>query len=507
MSTKDSPEYRDAPAHLDPEQFRTLGHQLVDRISDYFAGSLERPVDPPVTNETLRELLPQAPVPSHGSDPHALLDHATQFLCEHTLQTAHPRHFAYVIGAASRLGMLADLLAAALNTPVTSYPPFPIGVALEHQTIGWMAELLGYPAGCAGLFVSGGSVGNFLGIVAGLHNRATWDVRSKGLSDPAAARTRVYLTSEAHISITRAITICGLGSDKIRRITTDEQGRMNLDDLRQQVERDRADGLTPLLVAASAGTTSTGAVDPLPAIAALCREHELWLHVDGAYGGCAVMSDLAPDDLAGIRDADSLAIDPHKWMYLPMEAGCVLTRDRHALYEAFRTSADYYTWRPQNFPDGAEALPYRDQGLQTSRYLRALKVWLCLQHVGRDGYQRMLTDDIALARRLYDQAAAAPTLEAITHSLSVTTFRYRPADLDPEQSDDREYLDQINREILARLKASGQVYLSPTVVHGAFVLRICIVNFNTTRADLDALVELVTRLGQEVDAELRPKRA
>ncbi|GAB4565969.1 MAG: aminotransferase class I/II-fold pyridoxal phosphate-dependent enzyme [Haliangiales bacterium] len=505
--SKDSPDYRDAPASLDAEQFRALGHRLVDRISDYFADSVDRAVDPPVANDTLSELLPQAALPDRGSEPDRLLDRAAQLLCEHTLQTAHPRHLAYIVGSASRLGVLADFLAAAVNTPVQSYPPFAMGVALEHQTIGWMAELLGYPAGCAGLFVSGGSMANFLGITAGVRARASWDVRAHGLTHPDAAKVRVYLTSEAHISVIRAVEICGLGVNAIHWIATDDQGRMDADELRSAIDSDRAAGLTPLLVAASAGTTSTGSVDPLRTIAALCREHKLWFHVDGAYGACAVISELAPDQLAGIRDADSLVIDPHKWMYLPMEVGCVLTRDRHALYEAFRRSADYYAWTPQYFPDGAEALPYRDQGMQTSRYLRALKVWLCLQHVGREGYQRMLTDDIALARRLYDQAAAAPTLEAVTHSLSVTTFRCRPSDLDPEKPADREYLDQINREVLVRLKASGQVYLSPTVVHGAFVLRICVVNYNTTRADIDALVELVIRLGQEVDAELRPSRA
>jgi aromatic-L-amino-acid/L-tryptophan decarboxylase len=504
MSDKDSPQYRDAPSRMGAGEFRALGRWLVDRIGEFIAAAPDQPVDPPVSTETLRELLPAAPLPEVGAEPQALFARAVDLLCRHTLQTGHARFWAYIVGAGSPLGALADFLASAVNAPVMSYPPFTMAVSLETQAVRWLAELIGYPAGGAGLFVSGGSMANFLGITAAVRNRAGWDVRTYGMTHPDAARVRVYLTAEAHISVVRAVDICGLGTRAIQWVRTDELGRLDPGDLRAQIARDRAAGLTPLLVVGTAGTTSTGVVDPLLDIASVCRENELWFHVDGAYGACAAVSPLAPPDLAGIREADSLVLDPHKWLYLPLEVGCILTRDPRALYEAFRRGADYYTWTPQYFPDGTEALPFRDQGMQTSRSLRALKVWLSLQHVGRSGYERMLTDDILLARHLHALAQTAPALQAVTQSLSVTTFRYRPTDLDPGTDGYERYLDQLNRTLVRRLQASGKAYLSPTVVDGNFVLRVCVVNYNTTRADIESLVALVTQLGGEIDAELRP---
>jgi aromatic-L-amino-acid/L-tryptophan decarboxylase len=508
MSDKDPLHHRDSPARMEPGEFRALGHWLVDRLGEYLTTAPEQSVYPQVSTDTLRELLPAVPLPETGADPQALLGRAADLLCHHALQSSHARFWGYILGPHNLLGTLGDFLASTVNTPPGAHPPFTMAVAIELQVLRWLAELVGYPPGGGGILVSGGSMGNFLGITAAVRDRAGWDVREEGLTHPDAARIRIYVTAEAHLSVARAVEACGLGARAIHWVRTDERGRMDIGDLRAGIAQDREAGLKPLVVVGTAGATGTGVVDPLFDIATVCRENGLWFHADGAYGACAVISSLAPADLAGIRLADSLVLDPHKWLYLPMEVACILTRDPRALYEAFRRSADYYTYGQtlHLMPDGTEALPFRDQGMQTSRSLRALKVWLSLQHIGRSGYERMLTDDILLARHLYQLAEAAPALEAVTQHLSISTFRYRPPDLDPAAPGYERYLDELNRTLVPRLQTSGEAYMTPTVVNGRYVLRFCIVNFKTTRADIEALVDLVMELGQQVDAELRPGR-
>lgn len=247
----------------------------------------------------------------------------------------------------------------------------------------------------------------------------------------------------------------------------------------------------------NAGTVSTGAVDPLEKLAAVCREFDLWLHVDGAYGAPAA---IVPDVAAlfvGLSEADSIAVDPHKWLYAPLEAGCALVRDVSRLREAFAYHPAYYHF-------GVEAINYFDLGPQNSRGFRALKVWLALQQVGRDGYAQMISDDIRLSRRMYEQVEQHPELEALTQGLSIATFRYVPPDLDRADSTVAKYLNDLNREVLTRLQQGGEVYLSNAVLEGSYALRACIVNFRTTLEDVEALPLLVARVGKEVDMALRP---
>jgi glutamate/tyrosine decarboxylase-like PLP-dependent enzyme len=241
---------------------------------------------------------------------------------------------------------------------------------------------------------------------------------------------------------------------------------------------------------------STGAIDPLDEIAAVCRDEGIWFHVDGAYGAPAAALPTAPPELKALAQADSIAVDPHKWLYAPLEAGCALVRDPRALVDAFTYRPPYYT-----LPEGEDApISYIDYGPQNSRGFRALKVWLGLRQVGREGYVRMISDDIALARDLHDLAAADPELEAWTTSLSITTFRYVPADVEPGSPEAETYLNELNRELLDRLGHGGEAYVSNAVVGNVYLLRPCIVNFRTSRSDVEALPELVKRVGAEIHA-------
>jgi glutamate/tyrosine decarboxylase-like PLP-dependent enzyme len=274
---------------------------------------------------------------------------------------------------------------------------------------------------------------------------------------------------------------------------------MDVAALRRHLEADAAAGDTPCLVVGTAGSVSTGAVDPLRQIAAACREHRAWFHVDGAYGGFAAAVPDAPEDLRALAEADSVAVDPHKWLYAPLEAGCALVRDAEALRAAFAYHPPYYHFEER-------ATNYVDYGPQNSRGFRALKVWLALRHVGAAGYRTMIGDDIRLSRAMAHAVTRHSELELVTQGLSITTFRFVPKDLKAAANhpETGRYLDALNRELLDRLQRGGEAFVSNAVVGGRYVLRACIVNFHTTRADVEALPEIVARVGRAAHAQLRP---
>jgi glutamate/tyrosine decarboxylase-like PLP-dependent enzyme len=293
--------------------------------------------------------------------------------------------------------------------------------------------------------------------------------------------------------------VAGLGTASIRWIPTDEKLRMDVAALRRHIEVDAAAGDVPCIVVGTAGSISTGAVDPLREIGALCREHGIWFHVDGAYGGFAAAVPDAGDDLRALNQADSIAVDPHKWLYAPLEAGCVLVRDPEMLRAAFAYHPPYYHFEER-------ATNYVDYGPQNSRGFRALKVWLALKHAGAAGYRTMIADDIRLSRVMAEAVGRHTELQLVTQDLSITTFRYVPRDLRTNVGEEQveRHLDALNRELLDRLQRGGEAFVSNAIVGGRYVLRACIVNFHTNRADVEAVPEIVARMGRTVDAEMRP---
>jgi glutamate/tyrosine decarboxylase-like PLP-dependent enzyme len=343
---------------------------------------------------------------------------------------------------------------------------------------------------------------NFVPFVAARHAKTPWDVRAQGMGG-SPQKLRAYVSAETHTWIQKAADLFGMGTDAIRWIPTDDQQRMDVSALRAQIEADLRDGDLPFFVAGTAGTVSTGAVDPLPAIAALCREYDLWFHVDGAYGAPAAVLPDAPPDIYGISEADSVAVDPHKWLYAPLEAGCVLVRDREALRATFSYTPVYYHF-DDSPPGEAPFTNFYEYGMQNSRGFRALKVWLALQQVGREGYVQMIGDDIALAQQLYALVSAHPRFEAGTLGLSIATFRYVPDGLDTTTAEAQAYLNTLNEALLSRLQSGGEIFVSNAVIGGRYFLRACIVNFRTSSADIEAMPELIADVGAQVDAKLRP---
>jgi glutamate/tyrosine decarboxylase-like PLP-dependent enzyme len=493
-----APTKAEVPLVLSGAEFRAIGHELVDRIGEFLDTLPERPVTRGHAPDAVRAMIDaDARLPDSGTDPAALMRSTTDLLFEHSLFNGHPRFHGYITSPPAPIGVLGDLLASAINQNVGAWTLSPVATEIEEQTVRWIADLVGYPPGGGGVLVSGGNMGNFVGVLAARAARADWPIRESGLTGAGARALRIYVSAETHTWIQKAADLFGFGTDAIRWIPTDADLRMDVAALRAQIARDRQAGDLPLMVVGTAGSVSTGAIDPLHDIADICSEFGLWFHVDGAYGGLAVAAPGTPEDLSGLRRADSVALDPHKWLYAPLEAGCTLVRDANTLRQAFAYHPPYYHF-------GVEATNFVDVGPQNSRGFRALKVWLALRHVGRDGYVRMIADDIRLAAYLYRLVDAHPEFEALTHGLSITTFRYVPADLAAGDPAKREaYLRELNTALLDRSQVSGAAFVSPAVVHGTYALRMCIVNFNTRAADMEALPEILASMGRAIHDELR----
>jgi len=489
---------RNAALEMSAAEFRTLGHQLVDRLAAFLEELPEGPVTHDSTPARLQAVLGNRALPDKGESPARIVEDATELLMQHSLFNGHPKFWGFITSSAAPIGALADFMVATVNPNVGGWLIAPIASEIERQTVRWIAEFVGYPASAGGLLVSGGNLANFVGFWVGRRVRTPWDVRTIGL-DESARPLRVYVSQETHTWIQKATDLSGLGTNAIRWIETDRQLRMDTRALRRQIEADRAAGDLPIMLVGTAGSVSTGAIDALGDIAAICREHNLWFHVDGAYGAPAATLPEAPADLKALAFADSLAIDPHKWLYAPLEAGCALVRDAQALRDTFSFHPSYYPEREESTLEAP--IFYHEFGPQNSRGFRALKVWMGLRQAGRSGGISMIEEDIALAKQLYDKAAAHAELEALTQSLSITTFRYVPPALRAERSHaDEAYLDGLNREIMNRLQAGGEAFVTHAVIRERFALRACVVNFRTTAADIDDLIELVIRVGRELHA-------
>ena len=494
---------RQSPLAMNADTFRTLGHQLVDQIAGLLESVPARPVNRNEAPSAIRQALDlDSALPEHGTDPGPLLARTAQQLFDHSLFNGHPRFFGYITASPAPIGMLADLLAAAVNPNVGAWTLSPAATEIERQTVRWIAELIGFSPDAGGLLVSGGNMANIVCFVAARAAKAGGDVREHGLAGGAGGRLRLYCSQETHTWIQKAADLTGLGTSAIRWVGVDANLRMDVGALRRAIDADLAAGDVPFMAVGTAGSVSTGVVDPLDEIAAVCREQDLWFHVDGAYGGFAAALPETAARFRGFADADSVAVDPHKWLYAPLEAGCALVRDPATLRAAFAYHPPYY-----HFDE--TATNYVDYGPQNSRGFRALKIWLAFRQVGAAGYRHMIAEDMRLSRAMADAVRRHPDLELATQDLSITTFRFVPADLRSRVGDEavERHLDAVNRELLDRLQRGGEVFVSNAVIAGRYVLRACIVNFNSGPADVEAVPELAARIGRELDRERRPHGA
>ncbi|HET9672614.1 MAG TPA: aminotransferase class V-fold PLP-dependent enzyme [Actinomycetota bacterium] len=466
------------PLRLDAPREEALEHAAKLVAEAWRSFDRPRPEEPPL-DERVRRLLETA-LPREPVSVHAALEDAARALDESIAQP-RPRYFAFIGSSGLEIGALGDLLAATydMNLAVDARA----ATLLEQQAVRWVGEFVGYPA-TDGAFTSGGTISNMTAIAAA-RERALPGSRATGLGGTDVA---VYASAEVHYSITRAVEILGIGSDRLRDVPIDDRHRMRADLLAEAIDRDVTDGVTPIAVVATAGTTLTGAIDPLEPIADLCAERGVWLHVDGAYGLPAAAVD--PDRFAGVERADSVSVDAHKWLYVPKACSVVLVREPEALSQAFAHEQGY-------LPHQRHELHAVDITLEYSRPLRALKLWLAFRAHGADQFREAIVRNLAEARLLHRRAAARPDFETFgaPPDLSIVPIRHAP--------DGVVDLDAHNQALADAIQADGRVYLASALIEDRVWLRPCFVNYRTTDEDVLAILDVAAELGERLAEEAR----
>jgi aromatic-L-amino-acid/L-tryptophan decarboxylase len=455
---------------ISPDEFRRLADKVTQLAADYLRELDSRPISPSTTGEETERLF-RTPISEKGVGAEALA--GLQDVIEHS-RAQNGRFFGYVQGSGESVGAVADLLASVLNQNVTAWRSGPAAVTLELTVVSWLAQAIAC-TGFRGSLTGGGSSANLMALA--MAREARMPANEAGVQ--GVPQGIVYASEEVHMSIPKSIALLGIGRKNLRLIATDDNFRLIPAVLEQAIQRDKAEGKIPVVVVASAGTVNTGAIDPLPEIAAVARRHNLWMHVDGAYGALAAIA--APAKFRGMDLADSLSLDPHKWLYQPLDCGCLLYRDANAAHAAFAYTGDYAKTLTD---DPVEGFAFFEESVELSRRFRALRLWLSLRYHGLLAFRAAIKKDLDLAERLAAAIALQPDLELLAPvELSAVCFRHIGSQSLSETERNRR-----NAAILKRVVQGGRVYLSNATLRGKFCLRACIVNHRTTEADVDSVI-------------------
>lgn len=471
---------------LDPEDWegmKKLGHRMVDDMVEYLRTVRERPVwvePPPDIQQAFRSPLPLTP-----EAPEKVYEKFCSSILPYPTGNIHPRFWGWVKGTGTPFGMLAEMLAAGMNP--NAWGANHIATHVEMQVLAWCKEMLGYPSDAGAILVSGCSMANLVCLTVARNEKAGYDIAAEGIR-PEIKRLTLYGSSEMHNSVQKAVELLGLGRDALRIIPVDNDFRINLTTLRDRIAQDRSLGFHPFCIVGNAGTVNTGAVDDLASLADLCKEEKLWFHVDGAFGAFAALVPTAKALLAGMEQADSLATDMHKWMYMPYEVGVAFVRSDSAHHTTFSVPGAYLTRAGRGF--SKSPMPFNEYGIQLSRGFRALKVWMSLKEHGVEKYARLIGQNIEQAAYLTSLVQAAPELELLAPApLNVVCFRF----VKPGMPDDT--LNSINQSILLHLQETGFAVPSSTMLNGRYALRVANVNHRSRGEDFEALVHEVIRTG------------
>jgi aromatic-L-amino-acid/L-tryptophan decarboxylase len=457
------------------------GNSVTQFIIDYLGGLRDRPVYRHTSSREIRSGLDSS-LPIKGTNFDALLKIFRDTIIPFSRQNAHPRMFGYVQSPGTPIAAIADLLASTLNANLTIWRSAPAPVELERLTIDWIRQILGFKTGAGGLFVSGGSMANLIGIAM-----------ARQTKDYSSGRLRLYASSETHFSVAKAAALLGIGRENVCYVAVDEQFRIRTDDLVEKITADLEAGYVPFCVVANAGTVNTGAIDPLAEIREIADHFQLWMHVDGSYGAFAVLAESARKLFAGMEQADSIALDPHKWLYLPVDVGCVIYRDPEIARAAFAHEAEY----TRMFGEEAdEAFACWDYGPELSRRFRALKVWMLLKGVGLESLSAAIESNFVCARHLESMVRASDDFEmAAPVDLSIFCFRHVPAQL---RNESRKAIDTFNERLLVALQRDGSSYLSNATLGDRFALRGCVLNYRTTLRDMEILLDDLRRVAKSL---------
>jgi glutamate/tyrosine decarboxylase-like PLP-dependent enzyme len=455
-----------------PDRMRQIGYRVVDRLVDHLATLPTQRVgtkgDPAVLMKALSE-----PVPEQGMEFEAVLDQVERDVLANTMHVNHPRFFAYVPGPGNFIGAMADALISGYNVFAGTWISGSGPAAVELTVLEWLREMCGLPASAGGVFVSGGTMANLTALVVARH------VKIRGRLEDAT----VYFSDQAHSSLEKALRVIGLPAENQRRVPSDSGFRLPTGELARQIELDRSAGKHPFCVIASAGTTNTGAIDPLPELSALCREQGLWLHVDGAYGAAAIIAERGRELLAGLELADSLSLDPHKWLFQPYEIGCVLVRDRDHLRETFRILPEYL----KDTQLHSDEFNFTDYGIQLSRNFRALKLWMSIKVFGLAAFRAAIERGFVLAEFTEACLRGMPGWEIVTPAkMGIVCFRYSALD------------DAAHLSLVQTLLEDGFALITSTILRGQTVLRTCTINPRTTETDIRAALERLDGFARRV---------
>ncbi|MEM7123810.1 MAG: aminotransferase class I/II-fold pyridoxal phosphate-dependent enzyme [Pseudomonadota bacterium] len=469
------------PARLEltPDEMRALGYRAVDMVVEHWTSLAQKPAAVHVELEDLRPTL-REPLPETAGDWRDALDFARDNVFETMGQIAHPRFLAFVPGPSNFVGAMADIMTSGYNTAASLWRETPGPAELELTTLEWLKALCGFDDACEGIFTSGGSVANLTGLAAAREAKLGED------TDDAVA----YCASQTHSSVARGFRILGFRRDQLRPIAIDDRFRIDMAALKAAIDNDIAAGRRPFCIVGNAGTTNTGAIDPLETMADLAAQHDLWLHVDGAYGGAASLVPQGRALLAGMERADSVVIDPHKWLFQPYEAGVVFVRHPGLLDRTFASSPEYL----QDVAAGEQEVNFSERSIQLSRGLRAFKLWLSLKVFGAEAFRAAVQRGIEIAERAEAMLKESGRFEIVTPAtIGVVTFRFLRDGLDDP------VLDRVHRRIVDALLEDGYAFVTSTELGGRTCLRFCTINPRTTDEDLAGTIERIIRFGDDVN--------
>ncbi|MBX7043261.1 MAG: aspartate aminotransferase family protein [Ignavibacteria bacterium] len=489
---------------MDTESFRKIGHDVIDMIAEYFETIRERKVVPQSNSREVENVFKED-LPQTGQSPESILKEWSDKVIPNASHLGSPRYFAFVNGSGTMMSVFAAALAVAVNMNSGGWKAGPAAAEIERRTISWIAELIGYPSDCGGLFLGGGAVANFTALLTALKNTADYNITEEGLqSEHRKGKHTLYMSDhEGHVSILRSVDVINLGRSSIRRVPSNDDFTMNTNELVRMIDEDLASDNIPFCVVAQVGSINVGVADDLETIAKICSERNIWFHADGACGAVGAMLPELDHLYKGLDRADSVTLDPHKWLYIPYECGCLLVKDPGKLKKTFSITASYLQG---TLPTDYKGLDYFDYGPQMSRGFNAAKVWMSLKHYGKEGYQKLLRQNILCAKHLHELVIRSEDFTAMHDpELFIYSFRFIPKELTQKTDEPKvkAALDRMNQRITDEIVSSGFAFIMTTKIRGEVVIRLSICSHRTTLKDIEQVFEKLRQIGDLVYAQER----